>query len=164
MKKLIIMLVLVAFVQTGAYARGEGVKQERVEELVSVMGMMTSSNLYLSYMNISLINDNLDKRNRWEEYEEILRTMAKMLEGNKKKLLIVQKDRNLAKRDRDLIREVNEILDLLIVDCNLLEKYLESEKSGDYDKFTEMHKYVYDRINYLMEEEDNNEREEYIAE
>ncbi len=112
---------------------------EEKAQLLESIGVFSSSNLYLVYLSLSLINENIVNDFQLEGYGEILDSIEninKLTEDNLKK---IKKDVTLSDNDKEFIGQIENACIILKEDASLLNRYLKSGKESDYDLFYAKH-------------------------
>jgi len=139
-KRIILPLILIACFTAINFNHLKAVDlQQEKAQLLESIGVFSSSNLYLVYLSLSLINENIVNDTQLEGYEEILdsiESINKLTEDNLKK---IRKNVALSDSDIEFIDSIEKACITLKEDASLLNRYLKSDKESDYELFFAKH-------------------------
>jgi hypothetical protein len=139
-KKIIIPIILIACfaVMNFNQVKAVDLHQEKAQLLESI-GVFSSSNLYLVYLSLSLINENIVNDMQLEGYEEILDSIENINQLTEDNLKKIRKNVTLSDSDIEFIDSIEKACITLKEDASLLNSYLKSGKESDYELFYAKH-------------------------
>lgn len=144
MKLLLSKIIMLLFLAAGIsfFSPSEALSRdccEEKEQLLESIGVFSSSNLYLVYLSLSLINENIVNDFQLEGYEEILKSIENINHLTEENLKKIKKDVMLSENDMKFIDQIETACVMLKEDASLLKRYLKSGKEADYDLFFAKH-------------------------
>ncbi|MGA2297063.1 MAG: hypothetical protein ABSG15_05900 [FCB group bacterium] len=136
-------------------------QQQKSKEKIYLenIGVMASSNIYLNYITISFIKDNLVNKSKtinYDNYNKISKTVNRILGQLQNKVSELQSQIKLSSEDAKLLSYIKDAYKFLIDDTELLIKYLETKSDKDYQAFLRKHNKLYDELKKMF---DNNNDE-----
>lgn len=123
------------------------------EQLLESVGILSSSNLYLTYLSIQLIYNTLNDTTQAERLMGILSPMKNtllMINEHIKKLADIK---NLSKEDIKVIKGIGKACELLLEDSELLDIYMKDRDAKSKEQFLEKHKKTGDYLKELFKNE-----------
>ena len=112
---------------------------EEKSQLLESIGVFSSSNLFLVYVSLSLINENIVNEFQLDGYEEILKSIENINQLNEDNLKVIKKDVTLSENDLEFIIKIERACVLLKEDATLLKRYLNTNSESDYKLFFAKH-------------------------
>jgi hypothetical protein len=139
-KKTILPLILIAFFAVIPFNQAKAVDlQQEKAQLLESIGVFSSSNLYLVYLSLSLINENIVNDLQLQGYDEILDSVENINQLTEDNLKKIRKNVTLSESDLEFIDNIEKACIALKEDASLLNRYLKSEKESDYELFFAKH-------------------------
>jgi hypothetical protein len=135
---IIILLTISIFSFNISNLRSEDYHQEKAQLLESI-GVFSSSNLYLVYLSLSLINESIVNDIQLEGYEEILKSIENINQLTEDNLKKIKKNVALSENDLRFINDIENACKILKEDASLLNRYIKSGNESDYDIFYAKH-------------------------
>lgn len=126
------------------------------EKVVAALGTTISSNMFMSYVSLTLmVNDSRDTT-YIENYSSILESIKGSLENVKAQIEEIEKIDIISDDDKDVVRNLKHLHKQLIEEVVLFEKYIESKKSKDYSKLVLKHDNIAKAMKiFLLENTEN---------
>ncbi len=121
------------------------------EQLMETISLLVSTNLFQSYLTITMMNDNVDNTDNYEIFESALFTLDKQLNTINDHLSKYNKSKFLKKEDFEYLFSIKEIIFELKEDIKLFKTFLEKGDDDSYTKFYIKHTKVNKKIEELME-------------
>lgn len=112
---------------------------EEKSQLLESIGVFSSSNLFLVYLSLSLINENISNDFQLEGYEDILQSIENINQLTEDNLKKIKQDVALSENDIDFIDKIENACTILKEDTTLLNRYLKTQKESDYNLFFSKH-------------------------
>jgi hypothetical protein len=139
-KKIIMPLLLIACFAVISFNQAKAVDlQLEKAQLLESIGVFSSSNLYLVYLSLSLINENIVNDLQIEGYEEILDSIENINQLTEDNLKKIRKSITLSESDIEFIDNIEKACITLKEDASLLNRFLKSGKESDYELFYAKH-------------------------
>ncbi len=161
MKKLIYILsILLTFIlmHSSAFAQ-KNIDSTCGEKLMESISLLVSTNLFQTYLAITIMNDNVDNTDNYEVFDSALFTLDKQLNNINEHLAQYNKSKYLKKEDFDYLFSIKEIIFDLKEDIKLFRTFLEKGDDNSYTKFYIKHTKVNKKIEELMELEGTDDNE-----
>lgn len=161
MKKLTyIFSILLTFIllQSNVFAQ-KNIDTTCGEKLMESISLLVSTNLFQTYLAITLMNDNVDNTDNFEVFDSALFTLDKQLNNINEHLAKYNKSKYLKKEDFDYLFSIKEIIFDLKEDIKLFRTFLEKGDDNSYTKFYIKHTKVNKKIEELMELEGTDDNE-----
>jgi hypothetical protein len=124
------------------------------EKLMETVSTLTGSNLYQIYLNITIMNDNVDDTDNFEVFDNMLYTLDRQLNTISTQLGKLNKSKFLKKEDYEYIFQLKEIIFQLQEDVKLFKIYLEKSDDDSFKVFFLNHNKCYKSLNDLLGLED----------
>jgi N-acetylmuramoyl-L-alanine amidase CwlA len=126
------------------------------EKVVAALGTTISSNMFMSYVSLTLmVNDSRDTT-YIDNYSSILESIKGSLENVKTQIEEIEKIDIISDDDKDVVRNLKHLYKQLIEEIELFEKYIESKKSKDYSKLVLKHDNIAKAMKiFLLENTEN---------
>ena len=154
MKKIILLLSFILICTINLYSQ-EGKSQEN-DKYIETIGTMSSSGLYLTYLSISVIKQNIDldeKLEYFKDYDKVIGSVISTIDMNVTGLAKLKKSGVLNETDIQFIGNLNDVFLMLKKDATLLSVYLNSQKEDDYKSFSDYHDTLYNTISQFFNNE-----------
>jgi hypothetical protein len=129
------------------------------EKLMESISLLVSTNLFQTYLAITIMNDNVDNTDNYEVFDSALFTLDKQLNNINEHLAQYNKSKYLKKEDFDYLFSIKEIIFDLKEDIKLFRTFLEKGDDNSYTKFYIKHTKVNKKIEELMELEGTDDNE-----
>jgi hypothetical protein len=129
------------------------------EKLMESISLLVSTNLFQTYLTITIMNDNVDNTENYEVFDSALFTLDKQLTNINGHLAKFNKSKYLKKEDFDYLFSLKETIFELKDDIKLFKTFLEKGDDDSYTKFYIKHTKVNKKIEELMELEGTDENE-----
>ncbi|ROL58070.1 hypothetical protein D9V86_11900 [Bacteroidetes/Chlorobi group bacterium ChocPot_Mid] len=123
------------------------------------ISLLVSTNLFQTYLAITIMNDNVDNTDNYEVFDSALFTLDKQLNNINEHLAQYNKSKYLKKEDFDYLFSIKEIIFDLKEDIKLFRTFLEKGDDNSYTKFYIKHTKVNKKIEELMELEGTDDNE-----
>ncbi len=120
---------------------------------LETIGKMSSSGLYLTYLSISVIKQNIDLDDNpdyYKDYENVTASIISTIDMNVEGLSKLKKSGELSETDSKLIDNLNDVFLKLKKDAQLLTVYLNSQKDDDYKIFSDFHDSLFNTMNQFF--------------
>jgi hypothetical protein len=147
MKKMILLLSFILISSINIYSQ-EGKTSEN-DKYIETIGTMSSSGLYLTYLSISVIKQNIDldeKPEYFKDYDKVIGSVISTIDMNVAGLTRLKKSGVLNETDIQFIGNLNDVFLMLKKDAKLLSAYLNSQKDDDYKSFSDYHDTLYNTM------------------
>jgi len=135
---LTVILILSFVIVSNNEAQAVDLQQEKAQLLESI-GVLSSSNLYLVYLSLSLINENIVNHLQLDGYQDILDSIENINQLTEENLKKIRNNVSLSDTDIDFIDNIEKACVILKEDSSLLNRYLKSKKESDYELFFSKH-------------------------
>jgi|GEM_PF-4305089 len=159
--KKISLIIILGFVIIFTYPAYSQKNADTVcaEQLMESVSVLVSTNLFQTYLSITIMNDNIDNTENYEVFDSALFTLNKQLDNINEHLSKFNKSKYLKKEDFEYLFSLKEIIFDLKDDIKLFKTFLEKGDDDSYTKFYIKHTKVNKKIEELMELEgtDSNE-------
>ncbi|MFH1051402.1 MAG: hypothetical protein V1779_10805 [bacterium] len=147
---MIFAISTVIFCQNTIYAQ-KGIDTLNGEKLMETVSLLVTTNLFQTYLTITLMNDNVDNLENYEVFESALFTLDKQLNNINDHLAKFNKSKYLKKEDFEYLFSLKEIIFELKEDIKLFKTFLEKGDDNSYTKFYIKHTKVNKKIEELLE-------------
>jgi len=121
------------------------------EQLMESISLLVSTNLFQTYLNITMMNDNVDNLENYEIFDNALFTLDKQLTNINGHLAKYNKTKFLKKEDFEYLFSLKEIIFDLKEDIKLFRTFLKKGDDNSYTKFYIKHTKVNRKIEELLE-------------
>lgn len=139
-------LLVIIFIIQVCNAQDLKMRENYNTELSSIVGNLTSSNIYLIYLSQDLIYKSSEIATIKESEIKVLATsllsISSQIALNLKELYQIVE----SQQDADLILEVISVYEELKLSNDLLEKYLKEKNDNNKEKFLKQQKSVWDKL------------------
>ncbi len=139
-------LLVIIFIIQVCNAQDLKMRENYNTELSSIVGNLTSSNIYLIYLSQDLIYKSSEITTIKESEIKVLATsllsISSQIALNLKELYQIVE----SQQDADLILEVISVYEELKLSNDLLEKYLKEKNDNNKEKFLKQQKSVWDKL------------------
>jgi hypothetical protein len=122
--------------------------------LMETLSTLAVSNLFQTYLAITIMNDNYDNLENYEIFDETLFTLEKQLKSMTKHFDKFNKSKFLTKEDYEYIFQLKNINFLLREDIKLFREFLSSSDDDSYKAFFLNHTNVFKKLEELLQIED----------
>jgi hypothetical protein len=136
-KIILIFFIHLVFAFTQLSAQNES--DSDCEKVVSAMGTAVSSNMFVSYVSLTLIVNDCRDTTYIENYSSILESIKSSLVNVKNQIIEIEKIDIISDDDKDVVRNLKHLYNQLIDEIELFEKYIKSKKKKDYSKLLLKH-------------------------
>ena len=134
-----------------AYSQDEVLMKEK-QLLLESLGSSGSSNLFLSYLSLSLIEREVQLSEDTSGLDEILQSIIKLCEIAKDNFSDIKKNIILSQQDVDFINSIDYAYSLVKEDAILLKNYINTLAESDQKLFKVKHKQAGDYLNDMFKE------------
>lgn len=150
MKTLIILIVISSL----GFTQNLEIGSKSETKLISTIGSLASSNIYLSYLSIDLISEQvIQKKITPSKSSKLILSLSQIneeLENSLKQLYDVSD----SDKDAKLISRLIMITNKMKLNSKNLEKYIKSQSSDNLKVFKESHKSVYNSLQLFFSSQD----------
>ena len=153
MKKTLLIISFLALCSGTALAQNSDSRFVEKEQLLESVGILSSSNLYLSYLSISLINNILQDTTQIENLRGILNPMKNTLLMIADHVEKLQKIKNLSPEDVRIIQKIGKACRMLLEDAELLDEFMNNINEKNKLKFLAKHKETGEYLKELFKKE-----------
>ena len=152
LRRLILLLVIPVLLLSNSQLKAQKKADTAcAEQLMETISLMVSTNLFQTYLTITMMNDNVDNLENYEIFESVLFTLDKQLNGMNEHLSKYNKSKFLRKEDFDYMFSLKEIIFELKEDIKLFKTFLEKGDDDSYTKFYIKHTKVNKKIEEILE-------------
>ena len=135
----IILSVILSLNAIAADEKQQAAKNEERIIALETVGTLSSSNLYLAYLSLTLIKKNIDNGFFDKQFREIMDPVEHTLGLITTQLNKLKKISNLSDDDMKIISDIEKACTLLKEDTALLKQYLVSKSDTDNKAFVAKH-------------------------
>ncbi len=146
-------MLFLALCSGTAFAQNSDSRFVGKEQLLESVGILSSSNLYLSYLSISLINNTLRDSSQIENLRGILNPVKNTLLMIAEHVEKLGKIKDLSTEDTRIIQKIGRACRLLLEDAELLDAFMNNINEKNKQKFTAKHKETGDYLKELFKKE-----------
>ncbi len=156
MKISVVFLSVLLFVSVFAQDQKQQLMKEK-QQLLESVGTLASSNLYLAYLSLTLLKNDIESGNYKSNYKEIIDPIEISLNLISTQLKKMGDVSGLSKEDQEIIESISKATSMLREDTVLLTRYLDERNDDKLGKFNEHHNKTGEFLkNLFKEDEDEN--------
>ena len=135
----------------------ETLKKKTAEKsrMLETTGALSSTNLYLTYVSLTLMKNEIDNGLASDYHDRILQSIKSTTAMMKENIELLKKDVLLISTDKEYVDKLLENFDIITEDAELLYVYFKSKAKADNDNFMNQHKRVWDALQKIMAPEQN---------
>ena len=148
---IIAVLIIVLGMNSQSWAQNQAPDINETETYLETIGIMCSTNLYLSYISITLIKKSIEQNKNndlSESYQQISNSVKSSEDLIKNRMSVIKSMGNLSDEDVEFLEELEQAYNMLNDELDLLSKYFESKNDKDFKIFVKKHELLY---NYLTD-------------
>lgn len=140
MKLKLILIAILTFSSICVRAQEKLDTYVEKEQLLESVGILSSSNLYLTYLSIQLIYNTISDTSQIENLRGILTPMKNTLVMINEHISKLSGIKNLSKEDINVVKGIGKACELLLEDSEMLDIYMNDNTEKNKANFLEQHK------------------------
>ena len=136
----------------------ESAQKKKIAEkarLLEIVGSMSSTNLYMAYVSLTLLKNEIDNGLSSDYHERILQSLKSTLNLLKDNLAEMKKEVILSGSDKGYVEQLENSFTVLLEDSELLFVYFKSKAKPDNDNFMNQHRQAWEILQKIMGQTEN---------